>query len=158
LKIPTTGNFMKRVPESNNTSMLNVLITDDHKIVRQGLIQILEESPEIELIHEAGNGNELLEKIQAHDYHVILLDISMPGRNGLELLKEIKKLRPEMSVIMVSIHPEDQYATCAMKFGASGYISKCNAPEELLTAISKVINGDTYFPTKIITPTEAKQN
>jgi DNA-binding NarL/FixJ family response regulator len=125
--------------------MLNVLITDDHKIVRQGLIQILEESPEIELIHEAGNGNELLEKIQAFDYHVILLDISMPGRNGLELLKEIKKVKPEMLVIMVSIHPENQYATCAMKFGASGYISKCNAPDELLTAIQKVAGGEKYF-------------
>jgi two-component system, NarL family, invasion response regulator UvrY len=145
LKIPTTGNFMRHVPESNNTSMLNVLITDDHKIVRQGLIQILEESPEIELIHEAGNGNELLEKIQAHDYHIILLDISMPGRSGLELLKEIKKVKPEVSVIMVSIHAEDQYASCAMKFGASGYITKCNAPEELLTAIQKVASGEQYF-------------
>lgn len=131
--------------------MLNVLITDDHKIVRQGLIQILEESPEIELIHEAGNGNELLEKIMAHDYHVILLDISMPGKNGLELLKEIKKVKPEVSVIMVSIHAEGQYASCAMKFGASGYITKCNAPDELLTAIQKVAGGEKYFSDTLTT-------
>jgi two-component system, NarL family, invasion response regulator UvrY len=69
----------------------------------------------------------------------------MPGKSGLELLKEIKKLQPEMSVIMVSIHPEEQYANCAMKFGASGYITKCNAPYELLQAIKAVIRGEKYF-------------
>lgn len=145
MKTLTIGNSTKHVPEINNNNMLNVLITDDHRFIRQSLKQILEEAPEIKLIHEAANGTELLNKIQAYDYHVILLDISMPGKSGLELLKEVKKIKPEVFVIMVSIHPDDQYVRCAIKFGASGYIAKTDAPDVLLCAINKVVNGEKYF-------------
>jgi two-component system, NarL family, invasion response regulator UvrY len=138
--------------------MLNVLITDDHWIVRQGLRQILEDSAEVSIIDEAENGTELFEKIHTRDYHLILLDISLPGKSGLELLKEIKKIKPEVRVIMISIYPEDQYALSAVKSGASGYITKGRAADELIPAISEVIKGGNYFSGKFIRPMGSEQN
>ncbi len=125
--------------------MINVIITDDHPIVRQGIRQILEDCSEIGKIDETGNGTELLSKINMNNYDVVLLDISMPGRNGLEILKEIKNIKPKTSVLILSNHPEEQYAIRALKLGASGYISKTILPTELIKAIKQVGNNQKYI-------------
>lgn len=158
MKILTAEDSTKLVLETKQTNMLNVLITDDHWIVRQGLKQILEDSEEIGIIDEAENGTELFEKIHTHDYHLILLDISLPGKSGLELLKEIKLIKPEILVIIISIYPEDQYALSAFKSGASGYITKGRAADELIPAISEVIKGGSYFSGKFIRSLASEQN
>jgi two-component system invasion response regulator UvrY len=125
--------------------MIKVLITDDHPVVRQGLIKILETCPEIKVTGEAGQGSELLEKVMHNDYDVILLDISLPGRNGLDLLKEIKSINQKIAVIMISIHSEEQYAIRALKLGASGYLTKSSAPGELIAAIKRAAQGKKYI-------------
>lgn len=145
----TTEDSTRHVLRNNLTGMLNVLITDDHRVVRQGLRQILEDADEISVIHEAENATELINKLQQCDYQVILLDISLPGKSGIELLKDIKKINPEIFVIMVSIYPEELYALSAMRNGASGYITKANAAEELIPAIRSIINGGTHFSSSI---------
>lgn len=127
--------------------MIRVLITDDHPIVRQGIRQLLEDDKErrFGLIEEASDGKELLNKIINYTFDVVLLDISMPGRGGLELLSEVKKLRPEISVLILSIYPEEQYAIRALKLGAAGYLNKTSAPEELVNAVFKVSQGGRYI-------------
>lgn len=125
--------------------MIKVLITDDHPVVRQGIMQILEASKEIGLIEEAQDGAEMISKILKTDYDIILLDISLPGRSGLDLLKDIKAIKPSIAVLMLSMHPEEQYALRAVKTGASGYLTKASAPEELISAIVKVSRGGKYI-------------
>jgi two-component system, NarL family, invasion response regulator UvrY len=125
--------------------MIKVLITDDHPIVRQGIKQILESCRDISSIDEASDGSELLSKIRKNEYHVVLLDISMPGRSGLDLLKDVKGINPGIAVLMLSMHPEEQYAVRAIKTGASGYLTKASAPEELITAVIKVSRGGKYI-------------
>ncbi|MBE0662458.1 MAG: response regulator transcription factor [Bacteroidales bacterium] len=125
--------------------MISVLITDDHPVVRQGIKQILETCKEIDFIDEASDGSECLNKILKRDYRVALLDISMPGRSGLDLLKDIKRIKPGIAVLMLSIYPEEQYAVRAIKTGASGYLTKSSAPEELITAILKAARGGKYI-------------
>ena len=131
--------------------MIRVLITDDHPIVRQGIRQILEDDREqrFGLIEEAANGNELLEKIGKTDFNVILLDISLPGRNGLELLCDLKRLTPETAVLILSIFPEEQYAIRALRLGAAGYLTKASAPEELIAAVVKASEGGRYITSAI---------
>lgn len=127
--------------------MIKVLITDDHPIVRQGLRQILEDDKyqRFGLVEEAVNGKELLDKIHHTDFDVILLDISLPGRSGLELLGEVKKIARATAILILSIYPEEQYAIRAIKLGASGYLNKASAPEELIEAIIKVAEGGRYL-------------
>ncbi|MEI6049907.1 MAG: response regulator transcription factor [Bacteroidota bacterium] len=125
--------------------MIRVLITDDHPVVRRGIRQILEDEEKISLIHEAGNGKELLDKLNGQMYDVILLDISLPGRSGLDLIHQIKKTQPSAAILMLSIYSEDVYAIKALKYGASGYLIKTSAPEELLSAIYKVSKGERYI-------------
>jgi DNA-binding NarL/FixJ family response regulator len=127
--------------------MIRVLITDDHPIVRQGIRQILEDDKDLRfgLIEEACNGKELLEKIGEKDFDVVLLDISMPGRSGLELISEVKKLKPSTSILILSIYPEEQYALRALKLGAMGYLTKSSAPEELIDAVVKTARGMRYI-------------
>ena len=131
--------------------MIQVLITDDHPIVRQGIRQILEDDKEqrFGLLEEAANGKELLEKISHTAFDVILLDISLPGRSGLDLLSEVKRLAPDTSVLVLSIYPEEQYALRALKLGASGYLTKASAPEELIFAILKVSAGGKYITSSL---------
>lgn len=124
--------------------MIRILIADDHAIVRRGLKQILSEIPEVEAIDEAGNGQEVLAKLGKSGYDLVLLDISMPGRSGLDVLKQIKADRPGQQVLMLSMHPEEQYAVRALKAGASGYLTKESAPEELITAARKILSGGKY--------------
>ncbi len=125
--------------------MIKVLITDDHPVVRQGIRQILEASNDFFEVDEAASGVELMGKICANTYSVILMDISLPGRSGLEMLQQIKSFRPSIPVLMLSIHPEEQYAIRAFKLGAAGYLTKTSAPDDLINAIRKVVNGGKYL-------------
>jgi two-component system invasion response regulator UvrY len=125
--------------------MIKVLITDDHPVVRRGIRQILEDEDKISLINEAGNGKELIDKLNEQNYDVILLDISLPGRSGLDLISQIKKTQPSAAILMLSIYSEEVYAIKALKYGASGYLIKTSAPEELLSAIYKVSKGERYI-------------
>jgi DNA-binding NarL/FixJ family response regulator len=125
--------------------MIKVLITDDHPVVRRGIRQILEDDDNISLIHEAGNGKELFDRMKEQEYDVILLDISLPGRSGLDLISQIKKTQQSAAVLILSIHSESMYAIKALKSGAGGYLTKTSAPEELISAIIKVSKGERYI-------------
>lgn len=127
--------------------MIRVIITDDHPIVRQGIRQILEDDRDqrFGVIDEATDSAGLLEKVLHNEYDVILLDISLPGRSGLDILPDLKKRAPGSKVIMISMYPEEQYALKAIRTGASGYLTKASAPEELISAVVKVSNGERYI-------------
>jgi len=125
--------------------MIKIIIADDHEIVRAGLKQIIADHPDMQVTGEASKGNELLEKIREHDYDVILLDIHMPGRNGLEILKQIKDEKKDIPVLVLTMYPEDKYAVRAIKAGASGYLTKVTVSEELIEAIKKVYKGGKYI-------------
>ncbi len=123
---------------------MRVLIADDHPVVRSGLEQILADAfDEIE-VGEATDAEKAIELVDREEWDVVILDISMPGRSGLDALKEIKKAKPALPVLVLSVHPEDQFATRALKAGASGYMTKESAPEELVNAIHKVLAGGKY--------------
>lgn len=124
--------------------MESILIVDDHAVVRQGLRQIL--APELPgaRIDEAGNADEALGLVLKHHYDLIMLDISMPGRSGLELLRDIKYQKPDLPVLILSVHPEDQMGIRLLKAGASGYVTKDCAPDELIRAVRKVLAGGRY--------------
>ncbi|MFZ7112781.1 MAG: response regulator [Desulfatiglandales bacterium] len=124
--------------------MLRILVADDHAVVREGVKQILGDVTDMVVKGEAKDGPETLEKAMRDDYDVILLDISMPGRNGLEILKEIKTNLPKIPVLILSMHPEEQYAVRALRAGASGYLTKASAPQELIGAIRKAARGGKY--------------
>ena len=129
--------------------MLKILIADDHAIVRQGLKQIVTETPDMVVAGEASNGQELLNKIKESDYDVVVLDITMPGRDGMDVLKQLRSEKPELPVLMLSIHPEEQYALRALRAGASGYLTKESAPDELVVAIQKVSRGGKYISSSL---------
>lgn len=125
--------------------MIKVLIADDHPVVRKGLKEIIEETFDMRVTAEASNGYEVLEKTSKGEFDVVILDISMPGRGGLDVLKEIKKRNPEISVLVLSVHPEEQYAVRALKAGASGYLTKDSAQDELIKALRKILTGRKYI-------------
>ncbi|OPY15474.1 MAG: Response regulator UvrY [Syntrophus sp. PtaU1.Bin005] len=124
--------------------MIRILVADDHTIVREGLKQIVGEVDDMTVADEAGNGQEALSKIREGDYDVVLLDISMPGQSGLEVLKDIRAEKPKLPVLILSMHSEEQYAVRALRAGASGYLTKASAPDELIGAIRKVSRGRKY--------------
>ena len=125
--------------------MIKVLIADDHTIVREGLKQILADNPSIHVAGEASSGTEVIKKIQEKEFDVVVLDISMPGQSGLDTLKQIKYMKPALSVLILSMHPEEQYAIRSIKAGASGYLTKDSATEELITAIQRISEGRRYI-------------
>ncbi len=129
--------------------MIRLLIVDDHAMFREGLKQIFAKHSDMHVVDEAGSGQEVITKVLQHKLDVVLLDISLPGRSGPDLLGEIKKLKPELAILVLSMHPEDQYAVRMMKAGALGYITKESAPEELISAIRKVSTGRRYISTKL---------
>lgn len=124
--------------------MIRILVADDHAVVRQGVMQILADVRDMLVKDEAQNSTETLEKVLKYEYDVVLLDISMPGRSGLEVLEDIKNQRPKLAVLILSMHPEEQYAVRALRAGASGYLTKASAPQELIGAIRKVAQGGKY--------------
>lgn len=125
--------------------MVRVLIADDHAVVRKGLKQIVKEQSPLMEVEEASDGNEVLEKVHAGCCDVLVLDISMPGRSGLEILHEVRHLRPDLPVLILSMHPEEQYAIRVLKAGAAGYLTKDAALDELVSAIQRVSTGSRYI-------------
>ena len=123
---------------------MKILIADDHPIVRHGLKQYLASDPELSVVGEATNGSEFLELARRTAWDVALIDFTMPGRSGLDLVTDIKREFPERPLLVLSIHSEQLHATSALKAGASGYITKESAPQELATAIRKVSQGGRY--------------
>jgi two-component system invasion response regulator UvrY len=128
---------------------ISILIADDHTIVREGLKQILAETPDMVVVDEASNGQEVLDKALKNEHDVILLDISMPGRSGLDILKQLKTERPRTAVLVLSMYSEEQYALRALKAGASGYLTKESAPDRLIEAIRKVSEGRKYISASV---------
>lgn len=124
---------------------IRVLIADDHAIVREGLKQIIGDDDKLSVVDEAENGQQAIQKARAGGIDVLLLDISLPDKNGIEVLKLLKKELPSLAVLMLTMHREDQYAIRAMKAGASGYLNKQSAPAELVTALREVASGRKYI-------------
>lgn len=124
---------------------MKILICDDHKLVRDGLRRILQQPGDDTLIMEAGDGTEAIELLKSNKFDIVLLDISLPGMSGLEVLQYIKTKWPETNVLILSMHPQEQYAIRAIKLGASGYLTKNTASEELLEAVKKVSGGGKFI-------------
>jgi len=124
--------------------MIRVMLADDHAIVRAGLKEILADTGDIEVTGEATNGQEALALVRAGEFDVAVLDMSMPGRSGIELIKLVKAERPKLRVLVLSMHGEQQYAVRAVKAGASGYLTKESAPDQLVAAIRRIAAGGAY--------------
>jgi DNA-binding NarL/FixJ family response regulator len=125
--------------------MIRVLIADDHAILRAGLKHLLSEQSDIIVAGEAANGHEALDKAQAEHWDAMVLDMTMPGRSGIDLIKQLKQCVPKLPLLILSMHKEDVYAVRALKAGASGYLCKDNAEEQLVTALRKVAGGGLYI-------------
>ena len=126
------------------TSVINVFIADDHALIREGLKKTLSDEPDMKLVGEAGNVVDLFKQLERLDVNIVLLDITMPGESGLDALKELRSKYPQILVLILSFHPEHRFAVRALKSGASGYITKQSAPEELVQAIRKIVGGGKY--------------
>ena len=124
--------------------MIKVIIVDDHPVVRRGLKQIIEDEPDMEVAGEAKNAGECFSLVRKTDCTLVLLDITLPDRNGFDVLKQLKYEYPNLPILILSVHPEDQYGLRFIKAGAAGYLMKEGAPEELVTAIRKVNAGGKY--------------
>ncbi len=129
--------------------MIKILIADDHAIVREGLKQIISETPDMTIADEAIDGHEVLNKALRNDYDVVVLDITMPGINGLDVLKQIKAQKPKLPILVLSVHPEEQYAVRVLRAGASGYLTKESVPDELIAAIRKAYDGGKYVSSSL---------
>jgi DNA-binding NarL/FixJ family response regulator len=124
--------------------MIRVLLADDHTIVRAGLKEILADTGDIAVAGEAGSGSEVLAQARERDYDVLVLDMSMPGRSGIELIKQLKAEKPKMRILVLSMHSEAQYAVRAVKAGASGYLTKDSAADQLVAAIRRIAAGGAF--------------
>jgi two-component system invasion response regulator UvrY len=129
--------------------MLRILVADDHPIFRQGVIRIISSTPDIVVAGEASNGQDALNKISENDYDLVLLDISMPHKTGIEVIRELRSIKPKLKVLVLTIYPEKQYALRVLKAGASGYLTKERAPDELIQALRTVASGGKYIPSSI---------
>lgn len=123
---------------------VRIIVADDHAIFREGLKQVIESTNDMTVVDEAINGQELLSKVHNNDYDMVILDITMPGRNGLDVLVELKNIKPKLPVLVLSMHPEEQFALRAYKSGASGYLTKSSPSAELLDALNKISRGKKY--------------
>lgn len=132
--------------------MIKLLIADDHAVVREGLKRILHEIPEVEVAGETETGEETLKRLFSEEWDLVILDLSLPGSSGLEILKIVKHKQPKLPVLILSMHSEDQFAVRVLKAGASGYLTKESAPDELVKAIRKIMSGGKY-----VTPTLAEK-
>ena len=129
--------------------MIRIIIVDDHPVVRRGLKQILHEEPDVKVVGEAESAQEAFKIIRTIDCDAVVLDISLPGASGVEILKQLKYEYKKLPVLILSVHPEEQYAVRVMKAGASGYLTKESAPEELVKAIRKIISGGKYISSSL---------
>ena len=129
--------------------MIRILVADDHTVVRRGLRQILLEGFPGALVEEVGDAEDLIKNVVKSGWDVVISDLSMPGRSGLDALQQIKQLQPNLPVLILSIHPEEQYALRVLKAGASGYLSKDMAPDELVNAVKKVMLGKKYITASV---------
>jgi DNA-binding NarL/FixJ family response regulator len=129
--------------------MIEILIADDHAVVRKGLVQIVSETLDIKVAAEASNGEEALDLVREHDLDVVVLDLNMPGPTGLDVLKQLNAEYPDMPVLILSVHPEDQYALRVLRAGAAGYLTKDSAPNKLVEAIRKVADGGKYLSSAV---------
>jgi len=125
--------------------MIRVVVADDHTIVREGLKQLLTAAGDLAVVGEAQNGREVLERVRAIESDVLLLDMSMPGKSGIELIKQVRAEKPKLRILVLSMHEEEQYAVRAIKAGASGYLTKESASAQLVSAIRKVAGGGAFL-------------
>ena len=132
--------------------MIKILVVDDHALVRDGLKRILLDTPDMIVADEASNGEEVINKVGNNDYDLVLLDISLPGRDGLDVLKQLKCTNPKVPILILSMYPEEHYAVRSLRAGASGYLTKQSSSDELIGAIRKVAEGRRY-----ITPSLAEK-
>ncbi len=128
---------------------IRVLVVDDHAVVREGLKRILSAAPRMRIAGEAGSAREALEMMRSQDWDVVLLDIALPDRSGFEVLQEIKREKPALRVLVLSIYPPDQYAVRVMRAGAAGYLTKESAPGELIGAIDQVVHSGTFVDARL---------
>ena len=129
--------------------MKRIIIADDHSFVRLGLIQILKDEYPFVVIKEVGDGNTLIKEVMQHDWDLVISDLDMPGKSGLEALEQIKQLKPQLPVLILSIYTEDLYAVRVLKAGASGYMNKNAAPYELVDAVRRIFLGKKYITPEI---------
>ena len=129
--------------------MIKVLIADDHSVVRSGIKQILSDENDMQVAGEVCNSQEVIEKISKEQYDVLVLDKTMPGKSGLEVITDVKKICSDIPILILSMHPEEQFAVRALRSGASGYLTKESAPEELVVAIRKINGGGKYVSTSL---------
>jgi two-component system, NarL family, invasion response regulator UvrY len=126
--------------------MIGILLCDDHRVVRAGIRQMLSDAPEMQVVAEANTGEEAIDLVRAHrdELNVALLDIALPGRDGLDVLQTLKREHPTLAVLMLSTYPEKQYAVRCIKLGASGYLNKAADPDDMLAAVRKAAAGGVY--------------
>ncbi|MES2631761.1 MAG: response regulator transcription factor [Pseudomonadota bacterium] len=129
--------------------MTRIVIADDHAIVREGLKRIVSQATDLEVVEEAADGNRVMEVVREHEFDVLVLDLSMPGRSGMELIKLVKATRPKLRILVLSMHQELQYAVRAIKSGASGYLTKESAPAQLVDAIRKIAGGGAFVTAEV---------
>jgi two-component system, NarL family, invasion response regulator UvrY len=132
--------------------MIHIVIADDHPIVLKGLKEILSEEPDMKIVGEGQNGQNVLDLVQKHGCDIVIMDITMPGRNGLDVLRDLKQEHPRLPVLILSMHPEEQYGVRALKAGAAGYLTKESAPDRLILAVRKIVSGGKY-----VSPTLAEK-
>jgi DNA-binding NarL/FixJ family response regulator len=125
--------------------MIRIVVADDHTIVREGLKRILSGAADLQILGEAQNGNEVMARVRELEFDVLLLDMSMPGKSGIELIKQVRAENPKLRILVLSMHEEDQYAVRAIKAGASGYLTKESASDQLVSAIRKVASGGAFI-------------
>jgi DNA-binding NarL/FixJ family response regulator len=129
--------------------MIRIVVADDHTIVREGLKQLLTAAGDLEVVAEAQNGHEVMERVRALDFDVLLLDMSMPGKSGIELIKQVHSEKPKLRILVLSMHEEHQYAVRAIRAGAAGYLTKEGASSQLVQAIRKVAGGGAYISSAV---------
>lgn len=125
--------------------MINILVVDDHTLIRKGLKMLLEDSPDYQITGEAESGMQAIKMVRERHYDLVLLDISLPDKHGIDVLKQLKAENPDLKIIVLSMYPEDQFGVRALKAGAVGYINKQSAPEKLIGAIQHVMSGKKYI-------------
>jgi DNA-binding NarL/FixJ family response regulator len=128
---------------------MKILIADDHSVVRRGLTMIIKDAYPFATVTEVADGTDLLKEVDKNDWNIIISDISMPGRSGIEMIKEIKDLAPKIPILILSVHAPEQYAVRTIKAGASGFLNKESAPEELVKAIDQILSGRKYITAEV---------